>query len=307
MSDSRYKAFVTAVECGSITKAAEILGYTQSGVSHLIDALEGELGFRLLVRSRGGCGLTAEGMEMLPHVRAMLAAGESVTAVASGIKGLKSGSLRVGTFSSVALQWLPELLNAFLTRYPGIDVEILNGTYSTIENAIFQRSVDCGFVTSPVGSGTERFAADIAVMPIAEDHLIAVLPAGHRFEGRTGIDPAELQDEGFIIPAEGSGYDVSTVFSLMEKTPVIRFDMSDDFAAIGMVRAGLGVTVLPQLLLKDYPMDGLCAVPISGITRHIGLAYHREYVSPAVKAFIDTIKERELGMHSSGDQQKSKF
>lgn len=294
MSDSRYKAFVTAVESGSITKAAEILGYTQSGVSHLIDALEGELGFRLLIRSRGGCSLTPEGEKILPYVRSVLFAGDTVAEMASNIKGMKSGSLRIGTFSSVALQWLPKLLNAFLTRFPGIDVEITNGTYSSLEKALLERRVDCTFVTSPDGVNESRLSGDIVVMPIAADPLMAVLPAGHSLGTHTVLSPYDLQDEDFIIPAEGSGYDVSTVFSLMEHAPVIRFDMSDDFAAIGMVRAGLGVTVLPQLLLKDYPMDGLAALPISGIIRHIGLAYHSDYISPAVKAFMATIKEQKL-------------
>ena len=294
MSDSRYRAFVTAAECGSITGAAEILGYTQSGVSHLLDALETEFGFRLLVRSRGGCTLTAEGEKMLPYVRTMLSAADTVSEMASDIKGQKSGSLRIGTFSSVALQWLPKLLNAFILHFPGINVEIINGTYSTLENALLQRRVDCAFVTSPGENGKSRFSDDITVMSIAEDPLMALLPEGHRLGSFRELSPADLQDESFIIPAEGSGYDVSSVFSLMDHAPVIRFDISDDFAAIGMVRGGLGITVLPQLLLKDYPMDGLCAVPIGGIIRHIGLAFHSDYISPAVKAFINTIKEQRL-------------
>ena len=95
MSDSRYRAFVTAAECGSITRAAEILGYTQSGVSHLLDALETEFGFRLLVRGRGGCMLTVEGEKMLPFVRTMLSAADTVSEMAADIKGQNSGSIRI--------------------------------------------------------------------------------------------------------------------------------------------------------------------------------------------------------------------
>lgn len=294
MSYSRYKAFVTAVECGSVTKAAEILGYTQSGVSHLIDSLEDELGLTLLIRSRSGCTLTDEGNTILPYIRNAISAADSVQEMASDMKGLKHGNLRIGTFSSVALQWLPGLLNAYISRFPGVNVEIFNGTYSTLENELFCRHLDCAFVTSPKGEEARNGSGKVVVMHLAEDPLMALFPSGHRLASCSSVKPAQLAGEDFIVPAEGPGYDISSVFSGMPEPPHIRFDMSDDFAAIGMVRAGLGITVLPQLLLKDYPMEGLSAVQISGISRHIGLAYNSDYISPPLKAFIDLVTKNNV-------------
>lgn len=280
MSESKYRAFVTAAETGSMTRAADVLGYTQSGVSHLIDALEQELGITLLVRRKTGTALTAEGERILPAVRSMLRATEAVRGIADEINGLKSGTLRIGTFSSVALQWLPALLSDYLKSFPGIDVRVTNGTYSVVEDALCENRLDCAFVTTP---SRERF--DIA--ELAEDRLMAILPGGSPLAGKASIFAQELAEEPFILPAEGWNYDIGGVFRRMEHPPFIRFDMSDDFAAVGMVRHGMGITILPELLIRDLPMDGIAAVPIADTKRHIGIAtLNGACVSPAVRAFI---------------------
>lgn len=284
MSDSRYRAFVTTVDVGSITAAAEKLGYTQSGVSHLIDALENELGITLLRRMRRGVELTPEGTRMLPYIKSLVRAADTVTEAADDIRGVRSGSIRIGTFSSVAIQWLPRILSEYMRRYPGIEVHVTNGTYSTIEEGLHDHSMDCAFVTLPQSE-------DVHVTLLAEDPLMAVLPVGHRLSGRESVEPTDIEDEDFIIPAEGQHHNIGSVFAQMSHEPVVRFDMSDDFAAIEMVRNGLGITVLPQLLIKDLPMDRLVAIPIHGTMRKIGIATPDDYASPAVRAFTKLCTE----------------
>ena len=149
MAESRYQAFQAAAEEHSLTRAAEKLGYTQSGISHLIDSLEEELGLKLLVRAKSGTRLTDAGEELLPYVRRLLAAAEDVSGKAGELKGLDTGRVRIGTFSSVAIQWLPELLLGFGEKYPGIETVIFNDTYSAVEDALANNRVDCAFVPLP--------------------------------------------------------------------------------------------------------------------------------------------------------------
>lgn len=279
MSESKYRAFVTAAETGSITKAASLLGYTQSGVSHLIDALEQELGITLLIRHKTGTTLTPDGERILPAVRSMLRSSETVLSIADELKGLKSGSLRIGTFSSVALQWLPSILSDFLKKYPGINVRVTNGTYSVVEDALCENKLDCAFVTSP---SREKFD----ILELCDDRLMAVVPYKSPLAQRDFLRAQELADEPFIMPAEGWNYDIGGVFRRMEHPPYIRFDMSDDFAALGMIRHGMGITILPELLIRDFPMSGIAAVPIADTRRHIGIATLKgTCVSPSVRAF----------------------
>jgi len=279
MSESRYRAFLKAVETGSLTKAAGELSYTQSGVSHLIDALEDELGFKVLRREKKKTELTPEGAALLPSVQALIRAADTVDEVAAQINGVQRGHLTIGTFSSVAVQWLPGMLSVFIEKYPGIEVELRNGTYATVEEDLHSHRVDCAFVTLPQ-------EGDLKVQFLAEDPLLAVVPENHPLARRAWVTPEDLEKEDFIIPAEGAGHDIGSVLRQMKTTPHIAFDISDDFAAVGMVRGGLGITLLPSLLIKDMPMDRLAAVPIEGFTRKIGLAAFQRDISPVVKAFF---------------------
>ena len=108
MNLSKYEALTAVVEQGSLTLAARELGCTQSNLSHSIDSLEKELGFALLLRSRGGVRLTPEGERLMPAVRGLLNSAEQLRQTAASVRGLDSGTVRVGAFTSVAVHWLPD-------------------------------------------------------------------------------------------------------------------------------------------------------------------------------------------------------
>ena len=110
MSVSKYQMFVKTVECGSFSKAAEALNFTQSGVSHAVQSLEDELGVTLLSRNRGGVVLTADGRALLPKIERLCAAHRALMQSAADLKGMDAGLVKVATFSSVSAQWLPSIL-----------------------------------------------------------------------------------------------------------------------------------------------------------------------------------------------------
>ena len=285
MTDSKYRAFVVAAETGSLTKTAEKLGYTQSGVSHLIGALEDELGFQLLLRNHTGAALTQEGELLLPYVRAFLQASDAVKEAADSVNGLSRGSIRVGTVSSIALQWLPKLFSVFSERYPNIHIEIFNATYSALEEALSASKLDCCFVTMPS-------RPEFSVTPLGKDRLMALLPENDPLADKSAITAADLIDQPFILPAEGSHYDIGKLFRSVHASPAVRFDMSDDYAAIEMVRQGMGITVLPELLVRDLPKNKIKALPISGTARQIGLAVITgRKPTPPTAAFLKLAEE----------------
>ncbi len=145
----KYKAFVTAVACGSFTKAAEILLYSQSGISRMIGDLEREWRVVLLSRDKGGVRLTSDGMKLLPYAKGLVAEYEKLQMQVDALHGLQSGLIRIGTFSSVATHWLPNIIRAFQRDYPNIDYELLLGDYTEIEGWLLEGRVDCGFVRLP--------------------------------------------------------------------------------------------------------------------------------------------------------------
>ena len=108
-----YQVFKTVAEQGSFRKAADILGLTPSAISHAVSAMEGELGFTVLNRSKNGVTLTNYGEHLLPYVNAVLNSDESLQQAISEFNGLKRGKVKLGCFSSVCTNWLPDIMRSF--------------------------------------------------------------------------------------------------------------------------------------------------------------------------------------------------
>ena len=146
MSLSKYQIFLRTVECGSFTKAAESMSFTQSGVSHAVQSLEDELGVCLLSRSRGGVTLTADGRVLLPQIQRLCTEHHRLVQAAADLKGMESGLVKVASFSSVSAQWLPLILKSFGELYPNIEFEMLTGDYyDQIESWIVSGAAGGGF------------------------------------------------------------------------------------------------------------------------------------------------------------------
>ena len=144
MNILKYMAFIKTVEYGSFTKAGELLNYSQSGISRMINDLEKEWNITLLERNRSGVKLTSDGSRLLPYAQSLCDEYQKLQMQVDDLHGVQSGIIRIGTFSSVATHWLPNIIKAFQKDYPGIDYELLLGDYTEIEEWIAEGRVDCG-------------------------------------------------------------------------------------------------------------------------------------------------------------------
>lgn len=243
MNIVKYMAFIKTVELGSFTKAAELLNYSQSGISRMISDLEAEWGVRLLERNRSGVRLTSDGMEVLPYVRKICSDYEGLQSQVSEIKGLESGIIRIGTFSSVATHWLPKIIKDFQNDYPNIDYELRLGDYTEIQDWITEGSVDCGFLRDPS-------VLDMDIIPLQKDELIAVIPQGHPLEKYDKVPLSALCDYPFMLLEKGSKSNISKLFEEHGLKPQIKFTTWDDYAIMSMVENGLGIGILPKLILQ---------------------------------------------------------
>lgn len=285
LSNSKYAALAAAVETGSLTKAAAKLGYTQSGVSHLIHSLEQEVGFSLLKRYKNGVQLTPEGQRLMPCIQQILTAEKDIQCLCEELRGVSTGHIVVGTFSSVAIAWMPELTSRFTALHPGIRLEIRNDTYSPLEEALLHDRVDCAFVPAP---SREEFIT----WPVYKDRLMAVMTCTSPLSSKDSLTAGELQNLPYIVPAEGTNYDAGKLFSSAGVSPAIRFHAGDDYAALALVKKGLGFTVLPELLLRDATMEGLCSIPLLHSERKICVAVNKNrFLSPALQSFLTFVRE----------------
>ena len=178
MDTKKINALLTAVDRGSLTAAAAELGYTQSGLTHMMNALEEELGLNLLVRSKGGVHLSPAGQALLPRMRALMDAADQLDAQAQQLRQRNFSTLRLGAYTSTARQWLPAILAAFRRQSPDTEVELYVGGVPDIYEMLKNDQLDCAIV-----SFHEELAQGLHFTPLRDDALVAVLPAGYPLEG----------------------------------------------------------------------------------------------------------------------------
>lgn len=287
MNIQKYMAFSTTVECGSLTKAAKLLGYTQSGISHMISDLESEWGTVLLERNRSGVRISSDGLKILPYIQSICATQKDLMVELDALHGLDSGLIRIGLFSSVATHWLPNIIKVFQGDYPNIEFELLLGDYTEIEHWITIGRVDFGFLSLPVNANLES-------VPLDNDPLVAVLPEGHPLTMLSCIPIASLAEEPFILLERSAKTEITALFESRGLSPRARFTTWDDYAVMSMVESGLGVSILPSLIMKRAPYR-IVKRPLEGYpTRKIGYVMKSaKSASLAVKKFLTYLSYRE--------------
>lgn len=286
MNIQKYLAFIKTVEYGSFTKAAEILNYSQSGISRMINDLEKEWNVSLLERNRTGVKLTSDGMKILPIAQSVCNEFNRLQEQVDEINGLESGLIRIGTFSSVATHWLPNIIKEFQKDYPNIDYELLLGDYTEIEEWIKTGRVDLGFLRLPT---TEEFETIF----LEEDKLLVVLPENHPLAECDKFPVKALCDYPFMLLEKGAKAEISEIFEKNNITPNVHFTTWDDYAVMSMVEGGLGIAILPQLILRRIPYKIVAKELDVPAYRKIGIAYREKAKLPlAVKKFIDYLEYR---------------
>lgn len=282
----KYMAFIKTVETGSFTKAAEKLNYSQSGVSRMIHDLEKEWNLILLERNRSGVKLTSEGFRILPYAKSLCEEYRKLQMQVDDLHGLQSGIIRIGTISSIATHWLPNIIKAFQKDYPGIDYELLLGDYTEIEEWIREGRVDCGFTRTPT-------CPDFDTEFLEQDRLLAIFPENHPLTKLDKVPLAALCEEPFMLLEKGAKAEISEVFERNGLTPRVHFTTWDDYAVMAMVESGLGISMLPELILKRMQYKIVAKELDVPAKRNIVVALRdRKTASLAVKRFLEYLNYR---------------
>lgn len=282
----KYMAFIKTVEYGSFTRAAEALNYSQSGISRMISDLEKEWKIALLERSRAGVSLTSDGMMLLPYAKTLCAEYQKLQEQVDALHGLQSGIIRIGTFSSVATHWLPRIIQHFKQDYPAIEYELLLGDYREIERWVEDGRVDCGFLRLPIRS-------NLKTIFLAQDPLLVVLPENHPLAALPKVPAAALQDYPFMMLEKDGHAEAEAVFAENGIKPRVRFRTLDDYAIMSMVENGLGISILPELILKRTPYRIVTRELESPVYRRIGLVLREEKkLSAAMQRFLGYLQYR---------------
>lgn len=286
MNINSYRVFLEAVRLGNLTAAAESFGYTQSGVSHIVSQLEEEFGFPLMFRGKNGVKLTKDGENIALLMREVVNRDDRLHQVAAEITGLQSGTVRIGAIESVAMHKLPALIKEFTALHPNIRFETTVGDYEIVENLLVSEVIDCGFISSTI---TKK----LHFTPLMQDELVALLPYSHPLSNEKSLTLETISKLDFIVPGEGTNYDIGRIFKQAGIKLNVRMAVNYDYVAIAMVNCGLGVTIMPNLILSGISDCGR-AIPLSPrCFRTIGFATNgTSPVSPACRAFLKFVRER---------------
>ena len=285
VSVNKYQMFLKTVECGSFSKAAVEMSFTQSAVSHAVQALENELNITLLSRNRGGVVLTADGRALLPRIEKLCAAHHELMQSAAELNGMDAGFVRVATFSSVSAQWLPSILKSFGERYPNIEFEVVTGDYyGQSEDWILQGKVDCGFLRLPSVKHLQTYA-------LYRDELQVILPCGHPLADSDPFPAASLSTEPFIFLEEGQDYEISAALDKMGIRPNVKYTAREDRTMLAMVSKGLGISLLPELMVRHSPYPVVACRAPERFYRNIGIAVKdKKALSAATRRFVDYVR-----------------
>lgn len=285
------KAFVTAANEGSFTAAGRIMGYTPSGISQLVSAMEAEFGFSLLTRKSNGVVLTREGESIYPLVLEYIEKETDIYTAATELSGMYKGNVMIAAYSSIAAHMLPSIIKEFTDLHPSINIQIEETTKNRIEKLVSTGKADLSF-SSPLSNPSYVW------IPFAEDRMVAVLPKDHPDASLDAYPISNCKKEELIMPSEGDDADVRELFRKHKISPNIRLTTLENYTAINMVAKGLGIGIMNEGITRYWQTD-TAILPIDPPSKiELGISLPSlETAAPAVKEFVCFAAEK-LGAKS---------
>lgn len=280
---SRYEIFCRVVDTGNFTRAAEQMDYSQSAISQAIKTLENEVGHTLIERRKDGIVLSRDGEAFYPYIQKICAAEVALRKKTLEMQGMENSTIRIGAFTSITRNFLPRMMKEFKEKYPNVSFEVQQGDYTMIEQRIHSGLVDLGFIVTETGTDLEN-------RTICEDELMAVLPCDHPLADQEKVTLEQLAQESFIMLDEGAYSSTMGSFARKGLSPRVEYRVQDDYSILLMVQRGMGVSMIYEMLLRDYNHDILIK-PIEDPTRRtVALAWNNWNTLPrAARKFAEYV------------------
>jgi DNA-binding transcriptional LysR family regulator len=282
---SHLQIFLAVVEYGSFSLAALQLNASQSAVSRAIAALEDELGIALLARGRFGARPTPVGERLMPYARQILQARESIDHEIHLERSLQGGRVRIASFRSAATHLLPPLIAQFCDKFSSVEIKLIEGDPTKVEQLLLEGQVDIGLVPLP------RLSDGLETWEIARDEFVVLLPPSPK-PFPSVLTWEDLSRYAFILYnyAECTSA-VRNHWAQWGQSIKVAYEIKEDSTIVSMVSQGLGAAILPRLAALPIP-DGVLvrSLPVA-LERIIGAAIAANTLhSPAVFTFLDLLK-----------------
>ena len=287
MDSKKLEILMTAADLGSFTKASEVVGYTQSGLTHMMDALEKEVGFPLLQRNHNGISLTEQGLQLMPAIREFLKANANLENQIKQISEQKSEVIRIAAYASIAMHWMPELLYRFKRICPEVNVDL-----RMVDDALEPFELLESGQTDVIFASRQHYSF-CDWIPLYNETMYAILPKDYPLNGRTHFPLEEFEGLEFLMPYGRFDMDVKSALSPLGIKLNARTARVDDETLIQMVGKGLGVTMMSELMIRGRTDNVLCIPVEPKSIRELGMGTH---VKKKETESVRRLKECMLGM-----------
>ena len=286
MDSKKLEILMTAADLGSFTKASEVVGYTQSGLTHMMDALEREVGFPLLQRSHNGIRLSEQGRQLMPAIREFLQANANLENQIRSIAERRSEVIRVAAYASIAMHWMPEILYRFRRICPEVSVDLRMVDHALEPYELLERG------ETDVIFASKQSSRSCDWVPLYSDWMYAILPKDYPLNGRRAFPLQEFEGQEFLMPYGSFDLDVRAALEpvgVRVNEKICRFD---DETVIRMVGRGLGVSMMSELMVRGRT-DGVLCVPVDPpAKRELGMGTGaRRSASGSIQQLKDCILE----------------
>ena len=287
MDSKKLEILMTAADLGSFTKASEVVGYTQSGLTHMMDALEREVGFPLLVRSHSGIELSPQGRQLMPAIREFLQANANLENRIKDIaRGPQEQIIRIAAYSSLAMHWMPELLYRFRRLCPQVRVDLRMVDHALEPFELLERGE-----TDMIFASRQNYSF-CQWTPLYEDRMYAILPRDYPLEGREEFPVEEFSGQDFLMPYGRFDIDVNGVLEPRGIRVNAQASRVDDETVIRMVGKGLGVSMMTELMIRGRTDDVLCVPIVPKAMREMGMGTHvRRELTESMAKLRDCVLE----------------
>ncbi|QES52445.1 LysR family transcriptional regulator [Streptomyces venezuelae] len=292
MFDSRHiRTFHEVVASGSYSAAARALGYTQPAITQQMKALERAVGTPLFTRVGRRMQLTEAGESLARHAEQILAGLSAAQQQMKAYARLRTGRVRLCGFPSANVTLVPEALSGLAKDHPGVQVELLEG--EPPESLLRLQRGDCDITLAFTYPGLhEEIPEGVAEVRLLEDQLTVLLPNGHPLARRRAVNLADLAEEQWIAGCPRCRANLLHECAELGFVPDIRFATDDNLVVQSLVAQGLGVAMMPALVLPSLALNRVCGRALQpAARRHISAYVYQDHLRiPATAVVLEKLK-----------------
>jgi len=290
---------MTAVDLGSFSRASEVVGYTQSGLTHLVDSLEREIGVPLVVRSHSGIALTPQGEKLMPAIRDFLRANANLENQIKQIEEQKGETIRIAAYASIAMQWMPEILYRFRRVCPDVNVDLRMVDHALEPYELLEQGKTDVIIAS------RQKCKNCGWTPLYNEPMYAILPRNYPIGDKTTFPLEQFDGSDFIMPYGRFDLDVNAALSKVGLRMDVKPSRVDDETVIRMVSKGLGVSMMSELMIRGNVDDVLCLPVEPAAVREIGMGMlpgteGRGSMEKLKDCVLQFIKEKKANVNKAG-------